>query len=218
MAARLRQILRLPGRTSGRVQTAEVNVDVVQPECRASKWSPHGLTRIAPGRPVVKSVLGRPAASVSSGRASKWKVPHCLTRITPGRPVVMSVLGRPAASGSSSPRQGVGNGPVRVPLGRQDNFFLNGLVNFFVDKCLLAPGRGVSRHPTKRKKGSRKETPAIRNHWFDKMHQSAEEGGRQRCSSISSNHHEKNGWDEHRPVIFRKPTHLHTEKEGWPRR
>ena len=50
------------------------------------------------------------------------------------------------------------------------------------------------------------------------MHQSAEEGGRQRCSSISSNHHEKNGWDEHRPVIFRKPTHLHTENEGWPRR
>ena len=28
----------------------------------------------------------------------------------------------------------------------------------------------------------------------------------------------KNGWDEHRPVIFRKPTHLHTENEGWPRR
>ena len=145
----------------------------------------------------------------------------------------MSVLGRPAASGSSSPRQGVGNGPVRVPLGRQDNFFLNGLDNFFVDKCLLAPGRGVSRHPKKKKKGSRKETPAIRNHWFDKMHQSAgkpdgrqaAEGGawpagtreRQRCSSISSNHHEKNGWDEHRPVIFRKPTHLHTD-ESWPRR
>ena len=72
----------------------------------------------------------------------------------------MSVLGRPAASGSSSPRQGVGNGPVRVPLGRQDNFFLNGLVNFFVDKCLLAPGRGVSRHPKKeRKEVERKPQP-----------------------------------------------------------
>ena len=87
-------------------------------------------------------------------------MPHCLTRITPGRPVVMSVLGRPAASGSSSPRQGVGNGPVRVPLGRQDNFFLNGLDNFFVDKCLLAPGRGVSRHPKKeRKEVERKPQP-----------------------------------------------------------
>ena len=74
---------------------------------------PHCLTRITPGRPVVMSVLGRPAASVSSGRATEWKVPHCLARITPGRPVVVSVLGRPAASGSSSPRQGVGEGPVR---------------------------------------------------------------------------------------------------------
>ena len=27
----------------------------------------------------------------------------------------------------------------------------------------------------------------------------------------------KNGWDEHRLVIFRKPTHLHTD-EGRPRR
>ena len=49
-----------------------------------------------------------------------------------------------------------------------------------------------------KKKGSRKETPAIRNHWFDKMHQSADGGawpagtqGRQRSSSISSNHHER---------------------------
>ena len=56
-----------------------------------------------------------------------------------------------------------------------------------------------------KKKGSRKENPAIRNHWVDKMHQSAEEGGRQRCSSISSNHPEKNGWDEHRLVIFANP-------------
>ena len=96
------------------------------------------------------------------------------------------------------------------------------------------PRTGSISSSKKRKKGSRKETPAIRNHWFDKMHQSAgkpdgrqaAEGGawpagtreRQRCSSISSNHHEKNGWDEHRPVIFRKPTHLHTENEGWPRR
>ena len=37
------------------------------------------------------------------------------------------------------------------------------------------------------------------------MLQSAEEGGRQRCSSISSNHPEKNGWDEHRLVILANP-------------
>ena len=80
------------------------------------------------------------------------------------------------------------------------------------------PRTGSISSSKKRKKGSRKETPAIRNHWFDKMHQSAEEGGRQRCSSISSNHPDKNGWDEHSLVIFRKPTHLHTENEGWPRR
>ena len=66
----------------------------------------------------------------------------------------MSVLGRPAASDPSSPGQ-----YLRL-LGLLDNLFLNGLVNFFVDKCLLAPGRGVSRHPKKeRKEVERKPQP-----------------------------------------------------------
>ena len=70
------------------------------------------------------------------------------------------------------------------------------------------PRTGSISSSKKRKKGSRKETPAIRNHWFDKMHQSVEGGARQRCSSISSNHPEKNGWDEHKPVIFANPPTL----------
>ena len=62
----------------------------------------------------------------------------CLTRIAPGRPVGTSVLGRPAASGASSPGQFLGL------LGLLDKFFLNGLDNFLVEKCRLAPGRGES--------------------------------------------------------------------------
>ena len=63
----------------------------------------------------------------------------CLTRIAPGRPVGTSVLGRPAASGASSPGQFLGL------LGLLDNFFLNGLDNFLVEKCRLPPGRGEAR-------------------------------------------------------------------------
>ena len=121
------------------------------------------------------------------------KCPHCLTRIAPGRPVVTSVLGRPAAS-SSSPRQGVGKGPDRRSRCRRP-----------VPRWSASRQRSGKHLGIQKKKGSRKETPAIRNHWFDKMHQSVEGGAWQRCSSINSNHHEKNGWDEHKPVIFANP-------------
>ena len=106
----------------------------------------------------------------------------------------MSVLGRPAASGSSSPRQGVGDGPDRRSRCRRL------VLRWSAPRQRSGEDLGIQK-----KKGSRKETPAIRNHWFDKMHQSAEGGAWQRCSSISSNHPEKNGWDEHRLVIFANP-------------